>query len=78
MSQTALTIVGSMGVIAAAFAAFFWFWASVIEVPDNIDTFIAALHQVSRVNAWGGTSGGVLNFAGPLKKFLRRDKRNAS
>jgi len=59
MSQTALTIVGSMGVIAAAFAAFFWFWASVIEVPDNIDTFIAALHQVSRVNAWGATAAGV-------------------
>jgi hypothetical protein len=59
MSQTALTIVGGMGVIAAAFAAFFWFWASVIEVPDDIETFIAALQQVSRVNAWGVTAAGV-------------------
>lgn len=59
MSQTVLAILGGVGVVATALAAIFWFWASVIEVPDNIDTFIAALQHVSRVNALGATAAGV-------------------
>ena len=49
MSQTLLTIVGGVGVIASIFAATFWFWASVLKVPDNIDTFIPALQEISQV-----------------------------
>jgi hypothetical protein len=59
MNQIVLTIIGGVGVMAAALAAFFWFWAPVIEVPDNIDAFIAALQHISRVNAWGATAAGV-------------------
>jgi hypothetical protein len=43
-----LTTVGA----ATALAAIFWFWAPVLELPNNIDTFIAALQQISRVNSW--------------------------
>lgn len=43
-----LTTVGA----ATALAAIFWFWAPVLELPNNIDTFTAALQQISRVNSW--------------------------
>jgi hypothetical protein len=41
------------GVAAAAFvvAAGLWLWASLIEVPDNIDTIVRELRRISRVNA---------------------------
>lgn len=53
MSQEVLKIVSGVGAVAALFAAVLWFYASIIQVPDNIDTFIAALQRVSRVNAYG-------------------------
>jgi hypothetical protein len=53
MNQTVVTIIGGIGVVATALAAALWFWASLLEVPDNIDTFIGALQTISRVNAWG-------------------------
>jgi hypothetical protein len=53
MSQTMLTVIGSVGVLATALAAAFWFWASLLRVPDDIDTFIAALQQISYISAWG-------------------------
>jgi hypothetical protein len=46
MNQIVLTIIGGVGVMVAALAAFFWFWASMIEVPDNI--------------SWGATAAGVV------------------
>jgi len=46
-------VIGALGIFAALAAATLWWWASVIEVPDNIDTFIAELQRISRINAWG-------------------------
>ena len=59
MNQTVLTTIGGIGVIATALAAALWFWASLLEVPDNIDTFIGALQMISRVNAWGAFAASI-------------------
>ena len=40
----------SIGAASSLGAAGF-FWASVIPVPDNLDTFITALQWISRINA---------------------------
>ena len=43
--------VAGVGALSSLGAAGFWFWASVITVPDNMDTFITALQRISRINA---------------------------
>ena len=64
MTKELLTIISGLGVVAALFAAGFWFWASILEVPDNIDTFISALQRISRINAYGGLSATVAAICG--------------
>ena len=44
-------IVSGIGAVAVLVAAVFWFWASKVEVPNNIDTFIDVLKKISRLNA---------------------------
>jgi hypothetical protein len=44
--------VAGLGAATSIAAAFFWFWASVIPVPDNLDTFIGVLRRISRINAF--------------------------
>jgi len=46
------TTVDGIGAVAALAAGGLWFWASWIKVPDNIDTVIAALQRIGRINAW--------------------------
>jgi hypothetical protein len=48
--MSASHIVGLIGTIASLLAAAFWLYSSVIEVPDNIDTFVGELQRISR---WG-------------------------
>ena len=43
--------VSGLGAGASVMAAAFWLWASLPSVPDNQDTFIAALQRASRLNA---------------------------
>ena len=38
-------IVSGIGAVAVLVAAVFWFWASKVEVPNNIDTFIDVLKK---------------------------------
>jgi hypothetical protein len=45
-------IVGIIGVVAALAAAGLWLRASVIDVPDNIDTIVGELQRMGRWNAW--------------------------
>jgi hypothetical protein len=45
------TVVATVGVLSSMGAAVFWLWASLISVPDNQDTFIAALKYSARINA---------------------------
>ena len=49
-------LVSGIGVVASLLAAFFWLWASLVTIPDNQDTFIAALQSASRLNAYGALS----------------------
>ena len=48
--------------IAAAFAiaaAGCWLYASLIPVPDNLDTIVAELQRISRWNAYAAGSAGL-------------------
>jgi hypothetical protein len=49
-------VVGIFGVATSFGAAAFWLWASLIDVPDNIDTFINALQQAGQINSWAAMS----------------------
>ena len=50
---TADTVVGSLGFLMSLLAAGLWLCASLIKVPDNIDTFIGVLQRIGRLNAYG-------------------------
>ena len=41
-----------LGAILGIGAAVLWLWASLIKVPDNLDTFIGVLRRIGRLNAW--------------------------
>jgi hypothetical protein len=45
-------IVTLVGLLASLAAAAYWLWASLIEVPDNIDTIVGELQRIGRLNAW--------------------------
>ncbi|MEE8284089.1 MAG: hypothetical protein V3R63_03785 [Alphaproteobacteria bacterium] len=64
MTKEILTIISGLGAAAALLASGFWFRASILEVPDNIDTFIGALQRISRINACGGLSATVAAICG--------------
>ena len=57
--MTINTIVAGVGVVASVLAAGLWLWASLVPVPDNIDTFIDALQRASRLNAYGAAAAAV-------------------
>jgi hypothetical protein len=52
-------IAGIGGVLSSFAAAFLWWYASVLEVPDNIDTFIEALQEISRWNSRAAIASGI-------------------
>ena len=41
------------GCFIGVLAAYWWLRASLVKVPDNIDTIVAALQRASRLNAYG-------------------------
>lgn len=45
-------VIAIVGLVASLGAAGFWLWASIIEIPDNIDTIVGELQRVGRLNAW--------------------------
>lgn len=53
------SIVAGLGAVAGVLAASLWLWASLVPVPDNIDTFIDALQRASRLNAYGAAAAAV-------------------
>ncbi|HEX6962821.1 MAG TPA: hypothetical protein VF175_13200 [Lacipirellula sp.] len=50
--MTTKNVIAGIGVIASAVAAILWLRASAVDVPDNIDTIVAALHLASELNTW--------------------------
>jgi uncharacterized membrane protein len=63
-------IVKIIGVSASLFAAGLWFYASILAVPDNIDTFIGELQRISRWNSYAAMAAGVAACCGAYE-FLR-------
>ncbi len=59
-----ITVVTGVGAVSAAVAAGLWFWASIVNVPDNIDTFIEALQKIGRLNAYGAGAACVASICG--------------
>ena len=57
--MTINAVVASLGAGASILAAALWLWASLVLVPDNIDTFISALQRASRLNAYGASAGAI-------------------
>ena len=45
--------IGVIGVATSLSAGALWLRASLIVVPDNIDTFISVLQRIGRLNAYG-------------------------
>jgi len=52
-------IVGGAGAFFTFLAAAFWLRASLVTVPDNIDTFISVLQRIGRLNAYGAACASV-------------------
>ncbi len=48
--------IGGIGIVAASLAAYWWLKASLVEVPDNLDTFIGELQRAARLNAYGAAA----------------------
>jgi hypothetical protein len=44
-------MIAVVGIAASLLAAGLWLWASLITVPDNIDTIVAELQRIGRINA---------------------------
>ena len=57
--MTINVVVAGLGVVASVVAASLWLWASLVPVPDDIDTFIGALQRASRLNAFGAGAAAV-------------------
>jgi hypothetical protein len=60
--STADKWVAAIGALSSLGAAGFWLWASLIPVPDNQDTFIAALQRASSVNAVAAACAAAASF----------------
>ena len=52
-------IAGIVGILSSLAAAILWWYASVLEVPDNIDRFIQRLQQISLWNSYAAMAAGV-------------------
>jgi hypothetical protein len=55
-------VVGIAGGVSSLAAAVLWLYASVLKVPDNIDTFIGELRRISKWNAHAAMAAGVAAF----------------
>jgi hypothetical protein len=52
LAQRSANVRPIIGVVAALVTAGLWLRASVIDVPDNIDTIAGELRRMGRWNAW--------------------------
>ena len=57
--MTINAVVAGLGAVAGVMAAALWLWASLVPVPDNIDTIVGALQRASRLNAYGAGAAAV-------------------
>ena len=67
--------VAVVGVIASLTAAVLWFWGSLIPVPDNVDTFIAELQRIGRLNGWGAVAASIAAVCAAYALWRTRGRR---
>jgi hypothetical protein len=72
MSFTLTKVVRLVGILAALLAAVFWLWASLVDVPDDIDTIVSVLQRVSMLNALGAMAASAGAFCGMLEFWFGR------
>ena len=68
-------VVSGTGALASLFSAGFWLWASVVPVPDNLDTFIDALQHIAQLNAFAAGSAVVAALCATIlfaRQFYQR------
>lgn len=53
-----------LGALASLAAAVFWIWSSMVDVPDNIDTIIAALQLASKLSGYAALAAAVAAICG--------------
>ncbi len=73
MSFMLTMIVGTVGGIAAITAAVFWFWASSVDVPNDIDKIIGALQWASQLNSYAAMTAGVAAVCGSIVLWFGRE-----
>ena len=73
MSFTLTMIVGTVGSIAAILAAGFWFWASLVRFPDDIDNIIGALRRASRLNSFAAMAASIAAGCGLIVLWFGRE-----
>jgi hypothetical protein len=59
-----MLIVRIVGCLSSLAAAGFWWYASILPVPDNIDTFIEGLQRISRWNSYAAMAAGLAALCG--------------
>ena len=72
MIENMITTIAGIGTVAALVAALFWFWSSMITVPDNINTFIGKLQKISRLSAYAAMAAGVAAICGAIVFWFGR------
>ncbi len=64
--MTIYAVVAGLGAVDGVLAAALWLRASLVPVPDNIDTFMGALQRASRLNAFGAGAQAVAALCAAL------------
>ena len=72
MGFTLTLIVGTIGSIAAIAAGGFWLWASLVDVPNDIDNIIKILQWVSRLNSYAAMAAGTAAICGLIVLLIGR------
>ena len=72
MGFTLTKIVGTVGSSAAILAAVFWFWASRVHVPNDIDNIISVLQWVSLLNSFAALAASVAAICGLIVLWFGR------
>jgi hypothetical protein len=65
------TYQGAAAVIGLAAAALSG-WVALIEVPDNLDTFIGAFNRIGQVSQWAAAASAAAALFQVLALFARR------
>jgi len=55
-------VITGVGTVSAIAAGTLWLYASLLEVPDNVDTIVRELQRVSRWNSYAAIAACIAAF----------------